>query len=94
MHDRATSTLLSAERRQAILSALARDGKVLAARLVDELGVEPGHELRRLEQRVIEQARSPDWTPPAGSRAGQPTGRPATGVVTFLLTDIEGSTRD
>ena len=31
--------LLGVERRQAILSALARDGKVLAARLVDELGV-------------------------------------------------------
>ena len=32
-------TLLSAERRQAILAALARDGKVVAARLVAELGV-------------------------------------------------------
>jgi DeoR/GlpR family transcriptional regulator of sugar metabolism len=31
--------LLSAERRQAILEALARDGKVVAARLVRELGV-------------------------------------------------------
>ena len=39
MHERAAPGLLSAERRQAILSALARDGKVLAARLVDELGV-------------------------------------------------------
>ncbi len=39
MQERATPALLSAERRQAILSALARDGKVLAARLVDELGV-------------------------------------------------------
>jgi DeoR/GlpR family transcriptional regulator of sugar metabolism len=39
MHDRAATPLLSAERRQAILEALARDGKVVAARLVDELGV-------------------------------------------------------
>ena len=39
MHERATSALLSAERWQAILAALARDGKVLAARLVDQLGV-------------------------------------------------------
>jgi len=31
--------LLSAERRQAILGTLARDGKVVAARLVEELGV-------------------------------------------------------
>ena len=39
MHARAPSRLLSAERRQAILDALARDGKVVAARLVEELGV-------------------------------------------------------
>lgn len=39
MHERATPALLSAERRQAILRALARDGKVLAARLVQDLGV-------------------------------------------------------
>jgi DeoR/GlpR family transcriptional regulator of sugar metabolism len=39
MHDRAATPLLSAERRQAILDALARDGKVVAARLVEELGV-------------------------------------------------------
>jgi DeoR/GlpR family transcriptional regulator of sugar metabolism len=39
MHDRAASPLLSAERRRAILDALARDGKVVAARLVEELGV-------------------------------------------------------
>jgi DeoR/GlpR family transcriptional regulator of sugar metabolism len=35
----AQTSRLSAERRQAILSALARDGKVVAARLVEELGV-------------------------------------------------------
>jgi DeoR/GlpR family transcriptional regulator of sugar metabolism len=39
VQDRAASPLLSAERRRAILDALARDGKVVAARLVDELGV-------------------------------------------------------
>ena len=39
MQHRAASPLLSAERRQAILDALARDGKVIAARLVEELGV-------------------------------------------------------
>jgi DeoR/GlpR family transcriptional regulator of sugar metabolism len=39
VQERATSQLLSAERRQAILSALDRDGKVVAARLVAELGV-------------------------------------------------------
>jgi DeoR/GlpR family transcriptional regulator of sugar metabolism len=39
VHDPAASPLLSAERRQAILDALTRDGKVVAARLVEELGV-------------------------------------------------------
>lgn len=39
MQDRAEIQLLSAERRQAILDALERDGKVVAARLVRELGV-------------------------------------------------------
>ena len=39
MHEPAAGPLLSAERRQAILDALTRDGKVVAARLVEELGV-------------------------------------------------------
>ncbi len=39
MQERAEAQLLSVERRQAILDALDRDGKVVAARLVRELGV-------------------------------------------------------
>ena len=39
MHERAATPLLSAERRQAILDTLERDGKVVAARLVDDLHV-------------------------------------------------------
>ena len=39
MQKPAQTSKLSAERRQTILAALARDGKVVAARLVDELGV-------------------------------------------------------
>jgi DeoR/GlpR family transcriptional regulator of sugar metabolism len=39
VQERADTQLLSAERRQAILDALGRDGKVVAARLVRELGV-------------------------------------------------------
>jgi DeoR/GlpR family transcriptional regulator of sugar metabolism len=39
VQERATEPLLSAERRQAILDTLERDGKVVAARLVAELGV-------------------------------------------------------
>jgi DeoR/GlpR family transcriptional regulator of sugar metabolism len=39
VQERAASQLLSAERREAILATLHRDGKVVAARLVQELGV-------------------------------------------------------
>jgi DeoR/GlpR family transcriptional regulator of sugar metabolism len=39
VHEPATTPLLSAERRQAILDVLARDGKVVAAKLVEQLGV-------------------------------------------------------
>ncbi len=39
VQERAANGLLSAERRQAILAALQHDGKVVAARLADELGV-------------------------------------------------------
>jgi DeoR/GlpR family transcriptional regulator of sugar metabolism len=39
VQERAATPLLSAERRQAILDALRRDGKVVAARLVGDLGV-------------------------------------------------------
>jgi DeoR/GlpR family transcriptional regulator of sugar metabolism len=39
VQDRAGNGLLTAERREAILDVLARDGKVVAARLVTELGV-------------------------------------------------------
>ena len=50
--------------------------------LVDELGLEPGPELRRLEQQVL--AQSPELD---GPRA------PTHDTVAFLFTDIEASTR-
>jgi predicted ATPase/DNA-binding SARP family transcriptional activator len=56
-------------------------------RLVDELGMEPGPALQDLLKRILQQD--------AGlAAAGTPvtTGFPA-GTVTFLLTDVEGSTR-
>ena len=75
-------------------------------RLVEELGIEPGERLRELERAVLAQdpalalpaaapeRREPDdgGAEPRGSRPPSP--RPPelpTGVVTFLLTDIEGS---
>jgi predicted ATPase/DNA-binding SARP family transcriptional activator len=57
-------------------------------RLVDELGMEPGPDLQALLKRILQQ----------DSSLGAAPGRPVTaalpsGTVTFLLTDLEGSTR-
>ena len=64
--------------------------------LVEELGIEPGERLRDLERAIL--AQDPALAAPAtGSptrnegEVSAPPGRPPTGVVTFLLTDIEGS---
>src|SRR5262249_17403119 len=54
--------------------------------LVDELGIEPGAPLRRLEKAILTQDPSLDAAGP-GPAAGLPTG-----TVTFLFTDVEGST--
>lgn len=61
----------------------------LRERLVQELGIEPSPDLRALQQRVLDHDPALSPTTPA---APQPTGSPS-GVVTFLLTDIEGSSR-
>jgi predicted ATPase/DNA-binding SARP family transcriptional activator len=61
--------------------------------LVEELGVEPSAEVRTLEAAILRQDASVDWHPAevAVPRAAPPAEFP-TGVVTFLLTDVEGST--
>ncbi|HEX9549104.1 MAG TPA: adenylate/guanylate cyclase domain-containing protein, partial [Acidimicrobiales bacterium] len=56
-------------------------------RLVDELGIEPGPELRRLETAVLAQDPSLELEH-AATAAQLPSG-----TVTFCFTDIEGSTR-
>jgi predicted ATPase/DNA-binding SARP family transcriptional activator len=77
-------------------------------KLVDELGIEPGERLRELESAILAQdpglalpsARSTRGAPVALEPNGVDQEVPAeeapvelpTGVVTFLLTDIEGST--
>jgi DNA-binding SARP family transcriptional activator len=59
--------------------------------LVEELGIEPGEHLRELERAILAQ------DPALGLRAGDPSVARSTptelptGVVTFLLTDVEGS---
>ncbi|WP_081282506.1 BTAD domain-containing putative transcriptional regulator [Mycobacterium asiaticum] len=55
------------------------------ALLADELGVDPGHNLRRLEAAIV--AQDPALEIPAAQHSSA-----VTRTVTFLLTDIEGST--
>jgi predicted ATPase/class 3 adenylate cyclase len=59
--------------------------------LVEDLGIEPGARLRELERAVLAQDDSLAVEEPAAP-AEQPPGELPSGVVTFLLTDIEGST--
>ena len=73
--------------RQAQALEVYRTGRRL---LDDELGLEPGEELRRLERAILEQDQS--LSLPAAAQPAVPGAVP-TGTVTFLFTDIEGSTR-
>ncbi len=91
------------ERRWALLMrALYRDDRQADAlrafqrartTLGDELGLEPGPILRELEQAIV--AHDPELrvgvTPPA--TALRPDAAPLDGATTFLLTDVEGSTK-
>ena len=58
--------------------------------LGEEVGLEPSASLAQLADAIVLQKPELDWVPPPGSR-----GRAAlpSGVVTFLFSDIEGSTR-
>src|SRR5262245_35572541 len=67
--------------------ALYREGR---RQLVEELGMEPGQELRDLEQAILRQDTELELGDRAGARTASGT---ITGTVTFLFTDIEGSTR-
>ena len=71
-------------------------------KLVDELGIEPGERLRELERAILAQDAAlaagraaepprPRWKRRRRTRTLRRRELP-TGVVTFLLTDIEGST--
>jgi DNA-binding SARP family transcriptional activator len=70
------------------LRACARLRRILG----EELGIEPSPDLVRLEDAILMHKPELDWTPVPGE--GRPLGRSLpTGVVTFLLTDVVGSTR-
>ena len=64
-----------------------REGRRL---LDEELGLQPSEELRRLERSILEQDPALALSGPNGQRRAAPV---PTGTVTFLFTDIEGSTR-
>jgi YVTN family beta-propeller protein len=72
--------------RQAEALDVYRHGRALA----DELGLLPGESLRRLERAILQQ--DPALAAPKVVQARAPAPVP-TGTVTFLFTDIEGSTR-
>jgi DNA-binding SARP family transcriptional activator/streptogramin lyase len=75
--------------RQAEALDVYRTGRRL---LDEELGLEPGEELRRLERAILVQDES--LAVPASSALATHRSAPVpTGTVTFLFTDIEGSTR-
>ncbi len=59
--------------------------------LADELGIDPGAELQDLERKVLDHDAELMLAPPAPPLASTDESLPQ-GVVTFLLTDIEGST--
>ena len=59
--------------------------------LVEELGIEPGSRLRKLEAAVLAQDDSLGLERPQPRRPRAPSSDLPSGVVTFLLTDIEGS---
>ncbi|MCI0345069.1 MAG: hypothetical protein L0221_06420, partial [Chloroflexi bacterium] len=62
----------------------------LRSTLAEELGIDPSPELARLETAILVQA--PELGPSPTTASRQAADERPTGVVTFLLTDIEGST--
>ncbi len=75
--------------RQAEALDVYRTGRRL---LDEELGLEPGEELRRLERAILVQDESLA-APASSALAASRTAQVPTGTVTFVFTDIEGSTR-
>ncbi len=87
-------TALYRSGRQAEALETYRQGRRL---LADELGLEPGEALKRLERGILEQdlALGPVGVAqaPPSPQTDPPVAPVPTGTVSFLFTDIEGSTR-
>ncbi|MBA3764505.1 MAG: AAA family ATPase, partial [Actinobacteria bacterium] len=70
--------------------------QALRRTLGEELGIEPGPAVARLEQAILIHDDSLEWSPLPATRTNGPAdlrpGPPAGGVVTVLFTDIVGST--
>lgn len=91
--------------RGALMLALYRSGRQAEAlavyqdarhALVDELGIEPSGTLQRLEKAILiqdEQLDAPSYTGETKEVVADTPSKLPTGTVTFLFTDVEGSTR-
>ena len=70
--------------------------QLLRRTLAEELGIEPGPTVARLEQSILVHDRALEWTPPGADRSREPepvhAAAAPTGVVTVLFTDVVGST--
>jgi predicted ATPase/DNA-binding SARP family transcriptional activator len=89
LRERLWSQLMLALYRSGRQAEALRAYQELRGHLVEELGLEPTPDVRALEQLIVAQSPDLDWK---GSAPGRRTDLPS-GDVTFLFTDIEGSTR-
>jgi predicted ATPase/class 3 adenylate cyclase/DNA-binding winged helix-turn-helix (wHTH) protein len=90
LHAQRMLALYRANRQSEALGAY----RAARAGLIEQIGVEPGAELRRLHAQIL--AHDPALDPPAATAPEAATGIETDlpgGTVTFLFSDIEGSTR-
>lgn len=88
LRERLWALLITAYYRQGRQADALRAYQTLRGRLAEELGIDPSPELRHLESAVLNQNLAP-----ARGAAQEAPGALPTGVVTFLLTDVVGSTQ-
>ena len=92
--ERLWAQLMTALYRQGRQADALRTYQRIRVLLGEELGIEPGAELRALENDILLQDPSVGPAPPEKVAKAEPVvGNLPSGVVTFLLTDVVGSTR-